>query len=297
MRHLLIKTLVLASILTAGCIRLSPTASLPEQVGGPPLSCPKQMLAIPAGFYLSGSTKAERSWAYENGGTAAQKGLWYDRWDRPPTRRKTEPYCIDKTEVTQSAYANFVSATGHRVPTITEAEYRAQGFLVHSYAEVKPYLWQNEQPPPGKLDHPVVLVSQSDALSYCAWRGTSATSKPASCSLPSEDMWERAARGDNGHWFPWGNRWSKLNVNYAERFHGTTPVTRFVAAASPFGMVDSVGNVFEWVNTAFKKTKRVVVKGCSWDDNAGLCRASARHGRPPQSRHILFGFRCSCRPN
>jgi formylglycine-generating enzyme required for sulfatase activity len=205
-----------------------------------------------------------------------------------PRRRVTLPaFCIDRVLVTQAQYAAFVAATGHRLPGISKDEYLSQGFLVHDYdREVTRYLWQNRSPPEGLAEHPVVLVSATDAEAYCRWR------HPA-FRLPEEAEWERAARGDRGQIFPWGNRWDPERLNSAERGPGgTTPVTRHPSGASPYGLLDAVGNVFQWTRSSLADGRKVV-KGCAWDDEAGLCRPAFRHGRPAESRHILIGFRCA----
>ncbi|MBI4241814.1 MAG: SUMF1/EgtB/PvdO family nonheme iron enzyme [Candidatus Rokubacteria bacterium] len=147
------------------------------------------------------------------------------------------------------------------------------------------YLWRDEHPPDGRADHPVVLVSAADVEAYCRWRHPE-------FRLPTEAEWEKAARGDRGWIFPWGNRWDPDRLNSAMRGPGgTTPVTRYPAGASAYGLFDAVGNVFQW--TASTMDGRRVVKGCAWDDEPGLCRPAFRHGRPADSRHILIGFRCA----
>ena len=146
------------------------------------------------------------------------------------------------------------------------------------------HLWRHGRPPVTRLEHPVVLVSCHDAQAHCRWRG---------CSLPSEAQWEKAARGDEGRYFPWGNDWDPSRANISRRLGGTSPVRGHPEGGSPYGILDSAGNVFEWTATAFSKTK-ATLKGCSWDDAAGICRSASRHGRNHTARHILFGFRCAC---
>lgn len=131
-----------------------------------------------------------------------------------------------------------------------------------------------------------MLVSASDAEAYCRWQG-------AGLRLPSEAEWEKTARGDGGRIFPWGDSWDATRLNSAASgIGGTTAVGRYPRGARPYGILDAVGNVFQWTSSVLPDGRRVM-KGCAWDDDPGLCRPAFRHGRPPGSRHILFGFRCA----
>jgi formylglycine-generating enzyme required for sulfatase activity len=236
-----------------------------------------------------GSDSAERRFAYGLSSQAVREARWFEA--ELPRRRVTLPgFCIDRVLVTQAQYAAFVARTGHRPPGIRKDDYLRQGFLVHDYdREVTPYLWRNGSPPERLADHPVVLVSATDAEAYCRWR------HPA-FRLSTEAEWEKAARGDRGWIFPWGDGWDPARLNSATRGpSGTTPVTRYPTGASPYGLLDAVGNVFQWTSSTLADGRRVV-KGCAWDDEAGLCRPAFRHGRPAESRHILIGFRCAGPP-
>lgn len=247
------------------------------------------MASIPAGEFWMGSDAHERQLASALSSPAVRAAQWF-KAELPRRRTRTAPYCIDRLLVTQASYAEFVHATSRRAPGISRDEYLRQGFLVHDYdREVTPYLWRGAEPPPARLDHPVVLVSAEDAEAYCRWR------YPAG-RLPTEAEWERAARGNAGRIFPWGDRWDSDRLNNAERGPGgTTPVTRYPAGASPYGLLDAAGNVFQWTASRLSDGRRVL-KGCAWDDEAGLCRPAFRHGRPAGSRHILIGFRCVADP-
>lgn len=75
---------------------------------------------------------------------------------------------------------------------------------------------------------------------------------------------------------------------------GTTEVGSYPRGASPYGCFDMAGNVFEWTSSEFPDGRAVMKGGGSWDDQPGICRAAARHGRNREARHILFGFRCVC---
>jgi formylglycine-generating enzyme required for sulfatase activity len=251
-----------------------------------PYAEPERMVSIAAGHFWMGSDDAERRLAYRLSSQAVRDARWFEA---ELTRRK-EPllaFRIDRLLVTQAQYATFVALTGHPPPGIRKDDYLRQGFLVHDYdREVTPYLWRNGSPLARLANHPVVLVSATDAEAYCRWRHPS-------FRLPTETEWEKAARGDHGWIFPWGDRWDPGRLNSATRGPGgTTPVPRYPTGASPYGLLDAVGNVFQWTASTLADGRRVV-KGCSWDDDAGLCRPAFRHGRASESRHILIGFRCA----
>ncbi|MEE9256575.1 MAG: SUMF1/EgtB/PvdO family nonheme iron enzyme [bacterium] len=264
---------------------------IPAPSGGP------DQIEIPAGPFWMGSDRAERDYGYRIGSAAARRGRWYDSWELPRRRVSLPRYFIDRNLVTQRAYQRFVRETGHRAPFISEKDYRRQGYLVHPYKDVRRYLWRRDPQagkpahPEGLGAHPAVLVSRADAAAYCAWRGK--TRGPAGLSrLPTEAEWEKAARGAEGAYFPWGSRFDPARLNHAYRRGGTTPAGAYPGGASPYGALDMAGNVFEWTASPFEGGRAVMKGGGSWDDAPGITRAAARHGRDPKSRHLLFGFRC-----
>ena len=271
---------------------------LHDSAEGAPNTCARnpKLVKIPAGPFSMGSDRAERDYGYRIGSHAARRWRWFDNWELPRQRVALPEYFIDKNLTTQAEYRRFVWVSGHRAPFISPTDYKNQGYLVHPYASVRRYLWtknKNGRPtyPKGLADHPVVLVSQSDAQAYCAWRGGKA---PARYRLPTEAEWEKAARGAGARYFPWGNTFDTERLNYGYKMHGTTPVGAYPQGKSPYGVLDMAGNVFEWTSTPFSRSKTTMKGGGSWDDQPGITRAAARHGRDPKARHLLFGFRCVC---
>ena len=259
---------------------------------------------VPGGEFIAGSDREEREYGYAISAEAiartpaeissAEQRLRDRRWfefEAPRQTKSLNAFCIQTQLVTQQDYAQFVAATGHRSPGISAADYQTQGFLVHPYEDVRPYLWTNSSFPEGKANHPVVLVSYEDALAYAAWRGEQDDSV---YRLPTAAEWEKTARGTDGRYFPWGNEWQTEATHWAQSApYGTSEIARYSLGRSPFGAEDMAGNVFEYTSTLQQRqgTSVAVMKGCSWDDLPGFCRAAYEHTRPIQSRHILFGFR------
>lgn len=251
-----------------------------------------RVVEIPAGAFIAGSDAAERDYAYRIDAAAygepiTRKQGWYER-ERARGTAQTGAYAIAVTPITNRQYAAFIRATRHPAPDVDRATWNSYG-LIHPYARTRRYAWIHRRPPRGREDHPVVLVSQSDAKAYAAWlsRRTGENWR-----LPTESEWEKAARGTAGRYFPWGNEFDPdhLNSHDAGPFD-TTPVGNYPAGASPFGLLDAAGEVFEWTATA-DGAGRAIVKGGSWDDKGcGVCRPAARHSRPVDLKHILIGFR------
>ena len=264
---------------------------------------------VPAGDFIAGSDTTERDYGYKISAQAiasspdaiadAEANLRDRRWFEFEVDRRTETlsaFCIQTNLVTQQDYREFVAATGHRAPGITEAAYQAQGFLVHPYEGVVPYLWQNISFADGLGAHPVVLVSYNDAVAYADWRGQQ---DGVTYRLPTASEWEKAARGEDGRYFPWGNEWQAEATHWAQSVpYGTHAIAQYPLSRSPYGVEDMAGNVFEFTSTLRERRGMPVsvMKGCSWDDLPGFCRAAYEHTRPTDSRHILFGFRLVLAP-
>lgn len=249
-----------------------------------PTSCEEateHLVWIGAETYRLGSSSEEREIGYRLSPSVIRDQRWYDAWELPVRDVAIAGVWIDRTPVTQRDYAEFVARGKARAPDISREDYRAQGFLVHPYETVERYRWAGERPPRELADHPVTLVSWRDASDYCSWRGG---------RLPTEDEWEAACRGTTSRIFPWGDQWISEAAHVESG--GTASVHSHTAGATPEGVLDLAGNVFEWTSSTFS-AGQITLRGCSWDDAPGTCRCSFRHGRPPDSRHVLIGFRCA----
>jgi formylglycine-generating enzyme required for sulfatase activity len=249
-------------------------------------------VAIPAGAFIMGSDEAERDAAYgldegAYGHSITRQRRWYA--GEPARRRVVLPaYSITATPVTNRQYAAFVADSGHRAPDVDGQTWAGYG-LIHPYERTRRHAWRDGQPGASRQEHPVVLVSHGDALAYAAWLSRRTGRQ---WRLPSEAEWEKAARGSDGRRFPWGDEFlaDRLNSHDNGPFD-TVPVGTFSNGASPFGILDGAGQVYEWTDTP-AGSDRAIVKGGSWDDKGcGVCRPAARHSRPLALKHILIGFR------
>ncbi len=253
---------------------------------------PPAVVDIPAGPFVAGSDAAEREAAYRldeaaYGHSVTRKQGWYDR-EGARREKHLNGFSIMRRPVTNAYYSAFVKATGHRRPQVTPTEWRGYR-LNHRFMRTLRYGWRSADGPKGREAHPVVLVSIDDARAFAKWLSGVTGQR---WRLPSEDEWVKAARGIDGRRFPWGDTYDPALLNSYDRGpFSTVPVGMFAAGASPFGMLDAAGQVFEWTSTQ-AGDGRHIVKGGSWDDKGcGVCRPAARHSRPDHIKHILIGFR------
>ncbi len=230
---------------------------------------------IPAGEFLMGTSLSNR-----DGG----------RDEYPERRIFLHAFYIDSLEITNSRYLKFVKAAGHRIP-----EHPRDKTLT---------LWQGATVPAAFKDHPVINVDWYDAEAYCAW---------AERRLPTEAEWERAARGMTGHRFPWGDTEpTRTLANYLNQWRnggGLEPVGSHPQGASPEGVQDLQGNVWEWVADWYdphyyekgplrnpkgpNEGTRKVMRGSGWESEAPLLRSAHRLSSDPKNRNHSLGFRCA----
>ena len=132
-------------------------------------------------------------------------------------------FSMSLTPVTNAQYARFVLETGATLPG-------------H---------WDGGEPPPELAGHPVVLVDWHDAAEFCAWAGG---------RLPTEAEWEKAARGGDGRIYPWGGEDDpgRAAIGRGSKRGATCAVGAHPSGASPYGLLDMAGNVWEWVSTLYR---------------------------------------------
>jgi iron(II)-dependent oxidoreductase len=204
-----------------------------------------------------------------------------DREDRPAHEVDLPAYEIDKFEVTNADFAAFVEATGYE----SDGEKLGKKYWRDSFSE-------------GKENHPVVRVTWNDAVAYCEWVGK---------RLPTEAEWEKAARGTGAFRYPWGNEWDPSKANVKETgLRSTAVVGSFGAGASPSGVEDMVGNVWEWTgdwyqaypgNSAgdryYGEQCRVTRGGGWFDDEPQATTFNRNCGVPDKTLNDDLGFRCA----
>lgn len=268
-----------------------------------PASCPDGMIRVTGGKFFMGSDDKKHS-----------------EDERPAHQVTLAPYCIDKTEVTVAAY-KACSDRGEckRAPTENEWE----GITPRDRKIYDPLCTMRE--PEKKANHPINCVDWELASAFCA-----ATKK----RLPTEAEWEFATRGSDGRLYPWGDdpptkdhlnacgkeclAWGKknnagddVNAMYKDDdgYPTTAPVGSFPKGASPFGLQDAVGNVWEWASDWYAPygaepqndpkgpnvaTKERVMRGGAWNGgDASWVRPTYRFRGPPALRSHGVGFRCA----
>ncbi len=202
----------------------------------------------------------------------------------------TNPYWIGRFPVTQAQYQHFVEAIGWKHTRVKD--------------------WQT------KLNHPAVNVSWEDARAFCTWLSGRQRGLPAGYQfrLPTEAEREKAARGEDGREWPWGNEWDVNFCNSSEaQVVDTTPVSNYSPEGdSPCGAADMAGNVWEWCSDWYdageyagrlKEQAEVVdptgpalgdlraARGGSYCDGRWFSRGASRFGFFPASASDVIGFR------
>lgn len=192
------------------------------------------------------------------------------------------PFWIARTELTHAQYAAFVRATGYT------------GEAHPSSKPSEPFLcgWRGGQPPVGREQHPVCNVNVHHARAWCEW-ASSATGRRV--RLPTDAEWELAARGPEGRAYPWGMEWDPTRCNFGDAAGGevfgaldgfaeAAPVGSFPRGATPEGVLDLSGNIWEW-------TEEGHLRGGPWCLDPSLQRSARIAREDPERADDKFGFR------
>ena len=134
---------------------------------------------------------------------------------------------------------------------------------------------------------PAMGITWYQAQKYCQWAGK---------RLPTENEWEAAARGNSNFNWPWGNEHHPQHANTLGKEDGflfVAPVASFPKGASPFGLMDMTGNVWEWVMGENNGLK--IVKGGGWTSYGNQSKISSRNTANPKLKNPTFGFRCAAK--
>ncbi|MFQ5559591.1 MAG: formylglycine-generating enzyme family protein [Nitrospinota bacterium] len=242
------------------------------------------MVLIPGGPFTMGTNEIDEDGMGEAFGIPEK--LFVD--EHPEREVSLPPFYMDIKEVSNEQYKKFIDETGHAPPP----------------------KWQGIEFPAGMDNMPVTYVSFFDALSYAKWAGK---------RLPTEEEWEKAARGTDGRIYPWGKMFDKKKANLTTSTSDDSdlkPGGSFPDGKSPYGVHDLIGNVWEWTtgwydaypgNNAKKETfgKRLrVLRGFSYfaighfpdteyeEIVSHLARALYRESADPHEKNIDVGFRC-----
>lgn len=136
---------------------------------------------------------------------------------------------------------------------------------------------------------PATNVSWKDAIDYCDWLNQQ--DKDRLFRLPSEDEWEKAARGIDGRLYPWGEEANHELANYGNELDGPVPVNSYPAGLSPYGLWGMSGNIFEMTSSSLDNDVTHIIRGGSWENPASEIRCSARHRIMAEFRSLDVGFR------
>lgn len=233
-----------------------------------------EMILIPPGGFFMGS---------DDGGDD----------EKPLHKVYIDSYYIYKYPVTNFMYCNFLNAI--RIDESVVGKWlEIEDENCHIYVDKGLYRVKK-----GAEDYPVVNVTWYGADAYARWAGK---------RLPTEAEWEKAARGTKGNLYPWGDEWGENKCSHCYGSGKVMPVGSYPEGASPFGLMDMSGNVWEWcsdwydanyyVNTPDKNPpgpsagQEKIIRGGSCINDARGCRCANRHKYTPENRNYSLGFRC-----
>jgi formylglycine-generating enzyme required for sulfatase activity len=228
--------------LTLAGVALTALVATPNAWGG--TQVPEDMVMVPGGSFLMGvdkkvNTDTKKMSKRQQLKYAVSREAFHD--EGPAHNVDLDTFHIDKYEVSNTHYGEFIKATGHPAPAYWDDHKRNQP------------------------NQPVSGVNWNDANAYCSW---------ANKRLPTEAEWEKAARGPEGYKYPWGNEMNSSNANYGRKKEFTADVGSYPEGKSSYGVYNMAGNVFEWVqdwyDPNYYKTSRQILNPTGPKDGAFL---------------------------
>lgn len=195
-----------------------------------------------------------------------------------------------ETEVTNAQYSSFITAGGYTEKSFWSEE----GWLwLLSQNVVQPAYWNDKLF--SEDNQPVVGINWHEATAYANWLSGETN---LIIRLPTEEEWEKAARGSAGLIFPWGNEWDGQHLNYQsdDNHSYSAPVGSYSMGTSPYGVLDMAGNVWEWTSSRYQErvgntAEKIVLRGGSSDNKPVFTRTSVRGTFNPDARPNTFGLR------
>lgn len=220
-------------------------------------------------------------------------------------------FAMAKYPVTNAQFEVFIQAKdGYADPQWWDYSDDAKAWRQQNAKPLKPGFG-------GVDDHPRANVCWYEAVAFCRWLSSKVPTPNPSPSngdgrrggdvitLPTEQQWQRAVQGDDGRAYPWGNVFDPKCCNTRESgIKRTTPVTAYPEGASPYGVLDMAGNVWELCLTDWdtglddvnKSSERRVLRSGSWNRLQNFARAASRTDDNPNLRNSRRGFRGVCVP-
>jgi len=331
-----------AAILTAQPAEAAPASARVRcgyalaRVGDPrPGVCtlPPDMVDLPGGQFVIGSARAEADAAgkaYEqywlsqgNEELAKYARIWpQDAINDQPVR--LAPFALARYPVTNAQYQIFMQHGGYD-PSAPWWDDAARAWLARDDAATpglkewqrrkhkdQPEFWDDERFGSARPNHPVVGISWYEATAFCRWL-TQYLSDGFEYCLPSEAEWEYVARGTTRRTYAWGDEEPDgERANFNMIYNGTTAVGCFPGGATPEGLLDMTGNVWEWTRSEYRPypydpndgredgaepaRKYFTLRGGGWNNQSIFLRASPRYSHSPDTHYLNVGLRLARHP-
>ncbi len=242
------------------------------------------MLAVADGFFLMGTARTSDG--------SFSLATQYDDTEQPQRRVRLDSFEIDRDEVSLGEYLSWLQRHHHALPDEVQ-KLIDHMTTVHAVQPETLTRW------------PALYVTWPEASEFCRTQGK---------RLPTEAEWEKAARGESGRLFPWGQQPPAPELAKFGQYHvHEIPIVAAVESGeqgrSPYGLHHMAGNAAEWVNDWFgidyyatmpehnprgpTSGRYKVVRGGSWKSEPALLRTATRSGASPDRRAATIGFRCA----